>query len=194
MIKKILLAIFLIVVSIDATTAQATPEQAISNARDQFFDKKNRSNELERMKRETYKRPVNNDFTPKFPEIKEDFEQIQKINADLFKLISVKTPLNYAVVLKFVSEINRRAIRLKSNLFSAEPKPKKEAKNKPQTVAEPQDIKTLVVDLDKSINSFVHSSIFQNVKLVNSEDSLKAQKDLETVINVSNAFKVKTKN
>ncbi len=190
MIKKLLLAIFLFAVSAAATPAQINPEQAILNAREQFFDIKNRSIELERMKRDSHKRPVSRDVTRKFPAIKENFEQIQKINSDVFKLTSVKTPIDYAVVLKFVSEINRRAIRLKSNLFSAETK----MKSKQEIVAEPQDIKTLLVDLDKCINSFVHSSIFQNVKLVNSEDSRKAQKDLETVINVSNAIKVKTKN
>jgi hypothetical protein len=190
MIKKLLLAIFLFAVSAAATPAQINPEKAILNAREQFFDIKNRSIELERMKRDSHKRPVSRDVTRKFPAIKEDFEQIQKINSDVFKLTSVKTPIDYAVVLKFVSEINRRAIRLKSNLFSAETK----MKSKQEIVAEPQDIKTLLVDLDKCINSFVHSSIFQNVKLVNSEDSRKAQKDLETVINVSNAIKVKTKN
>lgn len=190
MTKKLVLAIFLLTVSVAATPAQNTPEQAILEARDQFSDIKNRSIELERTKRDAYKQRVSNDSTLKFPEIKEDFEQIQNVNSDLFKLISAATPVDYAAVFKFVSEINRRAVRLKSNLFSAETN----TKNKRQIAAAPQDIKTLAVDLDKSINDFVHSSIFQNVKLVNTEDSLKAQKDLETVINLSSAIKIKTKN
>ena len=47
--------------------------------------------------------------------------------------------------------------------------------------------------MDKSINSFVHSSLFQNVNLVNSQDSLKAQNDLETVIKISSSIKEKAK-
>ena len=47
--------------------------------------------------------------------------------------------------------------------------------------------------MDKSVNSFVHSSMFQNINLVNSDDSLKAQKDLETVIKTSFAIKEKVK-
>jgi hypothetical protein len=188
--KNLLLAIFLLTISVVATPAQANPEQSILSARDQFSDIKNRSIELERMKREADKRPVGKDLMPKFPEIKEDFEQLQKINSEVFKLTSVETPINYVTVFKFVSEINRRAIRLKLNLFSAEPK----AKNKQQIVDESQDIKILLINLNKFIKSFVHSSIFQNIKVVNPEDSFKAQKDLENVINVSNTIKVKTKN
>lgn len=194
MIKKLLMAIFLLTVNAAAVFAQINPEQSIKNARDQFSDIKNRSIELERMKREANKRPVSRDFTPKFPQIKEDFEQIQKINGGVLRLTAVKTPVNYDAVLKLVSEINHRAVRLKSNLFPAEPKQKKEAQNKQQTVNETENIKTLVEALDKSINSFVHSSIFQNLNLVNSADSLKAQKDLETVIKVSFAIKEKPKN
>ena len=89
MIKEILLAIFLIVVSVAATPAQMNPEQAVKNARDQFSDIKNRSMELERMKREINKRPSDEDYTIKFPEIKEDFEKIQKTNSKVIKLTAV---------------------------------------------------------------------------------------------------------
>jgi len=193
MMKKFLLAIFLPAVFAAATTAQSNPEQAVVNARDQFSDIKNRSVEMERVKREVHKRPANGDSSPKFPEIKEDFEQIQKINSEVLRLTAIKTPVNYAAVLKLVAEINQRAVRLKSNLFPAEHKQKKETKNKLKDV-ETQDVKTLLDALDKSIDSFAHNPIFQNVNVVNSKDSLKAQKDLETVINLSNAVNVKTKN
>jgi hypothetical protein len=188
--EKLFLAIFLLAGFIGSTSAQSNPEQAILSARDEFFNIKSRSIELERTKRDASKRPLDKDSPGKFPEIKEDFEQIQKLNNSVLQLNSAEAPLNYQVVLKFVSEINRRAVRLRLNLFSAESK----AKNKQHTAAASQDIKTLLADLDKFINKFAHSSIFQNTKLVNSEDSLKAQKDLETVIAVSNSIKAKTKN
>jgi hypothetical protein len=193
MLKKLFLTIFLLTVSVAASPAQNNPEQAILNARDRFFDIKTRSIEIERMKRDANKQPVSEDFTLKFPEIKEDFEQIQKINSDILQL-TIKTPVNYASVAKFASKINQRAVRLKSNLFPAEPKQKNDAPNKKQIVVGTQDIKTLLNVLDESINSFVHNSIFQNINLVNLEDTLKAQKDLSAIINVSNAIKLITKN
>ncbi len=195
MMKKFLITFLLLGASVAATPAQSAAEQAAKTARERFSDIKTRSIEMERMKREANKPTVRENFTLKFPEIKEDFEQIQKINDDLFKLSAAKTPLDNSAVSKFVSEINRRAARLRSNLFSTETEEqKKETKNKQTVGAEPPDVKTLLAALDKSINSFVHSSIFQNINLVNTADSEKAQKDLETVINVSRAIKAKIKN
>lgn len=193
MIKKILLAIFFLSVTAAVNPAQANPEQAVLNAREQFSDIKKRSMELERIKRESGKRAVSDDLTQKFPAIKEDFEQIQKINSDVLKQTAAKTSLNYSAVLKSVAEIKRRAVRLKANLFPSEPEENNETKNKSQAIPETEDIKILLGALDKSIFSFVHSSIFQNIKLVNSGDSLKAQNDLENVIKISSAIKEKIK-
>lgn len=194
MMKKFLSTVFLLGAFVAATPAQSKADQTIANARDKFFDIKNRSIDMERTKREANKRTVSESFTLKFPEIKEDFERIQKINDDLLRLTVAETPANYPTVLKFVSEINRRAVRLRSNLFPAEPERKKEAKNKQPMSDESPDVKTLLAALDESINSFVHSSLFQNKNIVNTADSLKAQKDLETVIKLSGAVKSQIKN
>ena len=191
MIGKLFSSIFLTVIFVTAAYAQNNPEKAILAAREEFSNIKTRSIELERMKREANKRPTANDTTIRFPEIKEDFEKIQKINGDVFKLYAAATSINSAAVFKSVSEINRRAVRLKSNLFTAETKAKN---NKQQTAVDSQDVKTLLTELDKSIDKFVHSSIFQNLNLVVSPDSLKAQTDLEDVIKISSAVKAKTKN
>lgn len=192
MMKKFLLTFFLLCAAGGAAQAQ-TPEAAISAARERYSDIKNRSNEMERMKREANKRTVGENFTLNFPAIKEDFEKIQKLNDSLFKLNAAETPPANSSVLKLVAEIHRRAARLNSNLFPTEAEAEKTAKNK-QPDGESREIKTLLAVLDKSVNSFVHSSVFQNINLVNTTDSLKAQKDLETVISVSGALKAKTKN
>lgn len=175
----------LLIVSAATATAQSSAEQSAKNARDRFSDIKNRSFEMERVKRDANKRITSDNSTPKFPMIKEDFEQIQKINSDVLQITDLEKPINYALILKFVSEINQRAVRLKSNLFLAEQKHKKKAKNKQQIVIETQNLKTFLSDLDKSIKNFANSSIFQNINLVNLQDSLNAQNDLETVIKVS---------
>lgn len=192
MIKKILLAVFLFTFSVTVTSAQENPSQAVLNAQEQFFDIKKRSLELERVKRESNKRPVNKDLNARFPKIKEDFEQIQKANNDFFQLVAAQAPVNYSAVLKLVSEINQRADRLRSNLFTTESEEKEKSKNK-QIVDESEDIKLLFSALDKAVNSFAHSPMFQNLNLVNLDDSLKAQKDLETIITVSSVIKEKAK-
>ncbi|MDQ3710634.1 MAG: hypothetical protein M3388_00205 [Acidobacteriota bacterium] len=193
MIKQFLSTIFLFIVSVATVLAQGSVEEAAKSARDRFSDVKNRSIELERMKRDAAKRPNSGIYATGFPEIKEDFEKIQKIADNVFELTSGKSSINYAAVLKLVSEINQRAVRLRSNLFSAEPKQKKDAIYKQQTVFESQDIQTLLKVLDKSITSFVQNSLFQNANLVNSNDSLNAQNNLETVIKISFSIKEKAK-
>ena len=193
MTKQMLSAIFLLTAAIVVTPAQSSADQAAKNARDRLIESKTRSAELERMKRETYNRPANDYSASRFPEIKDDFEQMQKLNDQIFQLTAEKTPLHFDTILKFVSDINHRALRLNSNLFSTEYKIKPESKNKQQPV-EPQEIKLLLKTLDSSLNSFVHNSIFRNIKIVNSEDSLKAQKDLEIVIKISFEIKAKAKN
>ena len=147
------------------------------------------------MKRQANKTPVNDDAAPRFPEIKKDFEEIQKMNSRLIELKIAESPINYASVFKIVSQINRRAVRLNSNLFAAELKEKnnKRAKDEKATTVAPSELPVLLTALDKSIGSFVHNSLFQNINLVNSKDSLKAQTDLETVIKISFSIKEKAK-
>lgn len=194
MMTQLLITIIMFTVFAAATSAQVSIEEAAKNARDKFSDVKNRSIELERMKRAANKRPAGDNSAPRFPEIKEDFEEIQKINGNVLELTAAKSPMNYPAVLKFASEINRRAVRLESNLFPSESGEKRDAKNKQSTVVDSQDIPTLLSALDESINNFVHSSLFQNVNLVvNLQDSLKAQNDLETVIAISFSIKEKVK-
>lgn len=192
MSKQFIAGCFLVGVFAATTLAQSSVEQSVKGARERFSDIKNRSGEIERVKRQSNKRTINDNSTLKFPEIKKDFEQIQKINRDVvLQINSAETPIVYKTVLKFVSEINNRAIRLKSNLFGSQPK--KEARSEQQSAFEAQNIKILINDLDKFINRFVHSSIFQNINVVNSKDSLTAQNDLETVIKISSSIKEKAK-
>lgn len=193
MIKKnFILAFFFLSIFTVVTSAQRTLEQSIIDAKDQFSDIKNRSMEMERIKRESYKRSVNAGFTPDFSAIKEDFEQMQKLNSNVFVFAPVDVTVNYEDVLKYVSEIHHRAVRLNSNLFFVEKKSMKDL-GKDKKRSEPQDIKTLLNVMDESVNNFVHNSIFQNIKVVNSDDSLKAQKDLEKIIEVSLKVKIGSK-
>ena len=182
--KHISAAILLILGAAVSASAQSSIEQGIIKTREQISDIKNRSLEMERVKRESYKRPTT-DSTVKFPEIKEDFEKIQKINSDVLQPIFAKSPANFAALLKAVTEINHRAVRLNANLFSADAEKDKENKKS----AASADLKVLIGKLDKNINFFVHSPIFQNLQIVNPNDSLQAQKDLETVIKISHLIK-----
>lgn len=151
------------------------------NLRDGVSDVKGRSNEIERMKRDTEK-PAS-DPAPNFPQIKEDFERIQIINSDTLQSNASGAALDYKLISEAASEIKKRATRLKSNMFaSVSEKPSKE---KERDAEEQQDLQSLLTMLDNAITSFAHSPIFQNIKVVNPQDSTKAKQDLEKVIKLS---------
>jgi uncharacterized protein YdhG (YjbR/CyaY superfamily) len=142
---------------------------------------KGRSNEMERVKRDIEKPEKKKSAEETFPQIKEDFEQIQSVNSNVLQATASGAALDYARISDAAAEIKKRATRLKSNLFGTENE--KQSKEKEEKVQ--QDLKTLLPALDDAINSFVHSPMFQNTKVVNPEDSAKARHDLEIVIKLS---------
>src|ERR1044071_3155503 len=142
---------------------------------------KGRSNEMERVKRDAEKPEKKNNAEETFPQIKEDFEQIQHVNSEVLQAVASGGGLDYARISEPAAEIRKRATRLKSNLFGTESEKQPKAK---EEKAE-QDLKTLLPALDAAVTNFVHSPMFQNTKVVNPDDSAKARHDLEDVIKLS---------
>ena len=149
--------------------------------RDKSIEDKYRSDEMERLRREAY--PPSYRPTARFPEIKEDFERIQVINSELLEETTSDARLDYERISEAAAEIKKRAMRLKSNLFPADSEGR--AKQIEKQADQPQDLKALLTDLDKAIASFVHNPMFENIKIVNPQDSLKAEGDLERIIDLS---------
>ena len=187
--KRLLFAAILVIVSIPYSAVAQDPGPPAGgsdrNLRDSASDLKGRSNEIERVTRDAKKpdsRPSETPAAPNFEQIKEDFERIQIINGDVLQAPVPSGGHDYERISESASELNTRAIRLRSNLFP--PKSSKESKEKqPQT--EEQDLKSLLTSLDDSMNSFTHSPIFQNTNVVTPEDSATAQKNLDAVIKIS---------
>ena len=142
---------------------------------------KDRSNELERVKRDTAKSEKKDNAAETFPQIKEDFEQIQHVNSDVLQPGPAGAALDYTRISAAAAEIKKRATRLKTNLFGAEAE--KQPKEKEEQGQ--QDLKSLLVALDDAIANFVHNPIFQNTQTVNLADSAKAKHALEDVIRLS---------
>lgn len=155
------------------------------NLRDSGSDLKGRSNEMERVKRDAEKAETST--PPGFSQIKEDFERIQIINTDVLQVNTSSGTPPYERISEAAAEIEKRAIRLKSNLFP--PKSGKQSKENEPGIKD-QELKALLVGLDTAISDFTHSPIFQNTKVVNPEDATKAQKELEEVIKLSTRIKL----
>ena len=159
------------------------------NLRDSASDLKGRSIEIDRISRDAKKPDDRKDAdkpqsrpVPNFLQIKEDFEQIQLINSDVLQASPSSATPDYQRIAKSAEEIEKRAVRLKSNLFP--PKSTKQSKEK-QPVTEDQELKSLLTLLDNSIGKFTQSPMFQNSKVVNPEDHANAEKELDDVIKIS---------
>jgi hypothetical protein len=157
-------------------------------------DIKGRSVELERIRRDADK--ANQNAQPqqipkeKFEEIKQDFENIQRLQSEIINAYTMSKQINYAKISDDAGQMNKSSLRLESNLFPVVDK-KDKKKSKEKTVAElplPQDIKGLIVELDNTLAAFVGNAMFTNPQVVNSADHAKAQADIEKIIRLSAAL------
>lgn len=186
MSRRLLLAVVAVAAaaSFSPALAQRTPPPGATdkNLKGELDGVRGRSGEIERIRRDAEKPDRKAEKSPedKFPRIKEDFERIQIVNAEVLQAGGAP---DYARLSDAAEEVRKRAARLKSDLFAAEPekKPKREGgEGEVQT-----DLKSLLSALDAALASFVNSPIFQNTKVVNPRDSAKARDDLDEVIKLS---------
>jgi hypothetical protein len=162
------------------------------NLRDNASDVKGRSNELERVRRDIDKVTTTEPGTASaFSQIKQDFERIQIINSDVLQVNSSSHKFSYERLSEASAEIEKRAIRLKANLFPQ--KSGKQSKEKGPGVKD-QELKESLAALDKAIVDFTHSPMFQNTGVVNPEDAANAQKELEKIIKLSAGIKSEADN
>jgi hypothetical protein len=170
----------------------APPGSSDKNLEDR--DIKGRSVELERIRRDAGKPDQNAQpqQIPKerFEEIKQDFENIQRLQNEIITAYTMSKQINYAKISSDAGEINKSSVRLGSNLFPIIDK-KDKKKSKENTVADspiPQDIKGIIVELDNTLAAFVGNAMFTNPQVVNSADHAKAQADIEKIIRLSAAL------
>jgi hypothetical protein len=170
----------------------APPGSSDKNLEDR--DIKGRSVELERIRRDAGKPDQNAQPQQipkeKFEEIKQDFENIQRLQNEIITAYTMSKQINYAKISSDAGEINKSSVRLGSNLFPIIDK-KDKKKSKENTVADspiPQDIKGIIVELDNTLAAFVGNAMFTNPQVVNSADHAKAQADIEKIIRLSAAL------
>jgi cell fate (sporulation/competence/biofilm development) regulator YlbF (YheA/YmcA/DUF963 family) len=148
-----------------------------------------RAIELERVKRESNKlkpRESTKEQEIKFAEIKEDFENIQKLQGEIIKAYTTGKKINYEKISQSAAEMTKKAVRLDENLFDS--KIEETVKNKGSENAKPKKVRELIVELDKAIGVFVGSPVFKNTKLVDEQSSEKSRLDLEKIFRLSDAL------
>jgi hypothetical protein len=121
-------------------------------------------------------------------QIREDYKQLQIVNNDLARVASAGGELELKYVVKSVSEIKTRAVRLKENLPLPEAQ-KPVERSIPKAKTEAEQLKSSLIVLDNLIMEFVNNPIFIRPNIVNVPMSLKARRDLEAIIEVSDEIK-----
>jgi hypothetical protein len=201
--KNWTLAAFIFVIACSSIAAQ-TPPPVADNASPQDRGLKDRAIEMERVKREQDKpgivtgKPGESMAESKFNQIKEDFEQIQLSQSAIVAAYSRPKEIDYKLIATGAEQIGKRGTRLSENLF-APPLPKEDKKKKKDKKEEvvsneiaaaprslPDDIKSLIAEIDNTLVLFIANPMFSNSRVVNAADHADAKLKLEYIIRLSN--------
>jgi hypothetical protein len=196
--KKIILSVFFVLAAsvFSNVFGQLTP----AGAGDKTLadnDIKLRSVELDRVKRDANKNnpesfaPINAEIKAKFPQIKEDFESVQILEAAIIKAYTTGKTIDYSMIQTSAEGINKKAKRLDSNLFAS--KLEKQEDKSSEKTEQPKSIKELIVALDNSIGSFVSSKIFGNVNVIDPAVAVKTRTDLVKILDLSDKLSKEAK-
>ena len=140
---------------------------------------------MERLKKESYRtnaaaksaenRRIN------YSQIKKDFESLQNLQSEIVRIYVTGKQINYRRISELASKLNLSAKRLSENLLISAEKPSEKFYKTWQS----EDVKSLIIIIDKSIGKFVVNPIFKNLNVLETKDAEKAHFDLQNVIQLS---------
>jgi hypothetical protein len=137
---------------------------------------------LENLKRKLSRRPPEPHLS--YQQIKVDFEQLQLVNHHLAEAGASTSALDYGQIKRDASEVRKRASRLKTNLLLPEPD-RDEKLQKSREAYTSEELKPAIDTLDALVRRFVWNPVFQHPNVLDVENSVKARRDLEGIIKLS---------
>ena len=143
---------------------------------------------LMRPKTETTKTTKRRDPKVVAAELEEDFTRIQVLNNDLAEAVSGSAPLNLEFVVKSTAELVERTKRLGGNLGHPEPE-KGSRPSKLEPVTDVEQLKRMLVTLDKLISEFAQNPLFKDASTRDAELFVKARHDLAEIVALSEHMK-----
>jgi hypothetical protein len=191
--RKLMFVGFIVLLSSASMLSQVPPPPVADNANPQDRSLKDRSVGLERAKREEAKGVVTGKSSEaisaaKFNEIKEDFEQLQITQSAIVEAYRTAKNIDYKLISTGAEQVVSRGERLARNLFP--PGPQKEEQRKKDQAQEqqpelrvlPDDIRSLIVEMDNTLGVFVANPMFSDARIANAANHATAQSDLEYLI------------
>lgn len=119
-------------------------------------------------------------------QIAEDYQRIQLINNRMMSAAMSRPVPNFKDIAEATTEIKRRANRMRDNLRLPAPEKSESVKaTLPLQVNDAAEMKAALLDLDRSIMSFITNPIFKNTSVVDLTEATKASRDLVTIIKSS---------
>ena len=179
-------SIFVSVVEVCSQTPQPSPGRIPDGLRPPTIsDRQIMMNEIER-KAAKPRTPEEEKLALK--QIADDYVGIQIVNNKMMSVTLPSTAPDYKYVSDAISEIRKRANRLKLNLRL--PKPPEEKGKQPayKHVTDVQSFKAALLSLDKVIMSFVGSPLFRNPDVFDVNHANQLRIDLETIISFTKAL------
>ncbi len=192
--KSTIWGVFGILFFTSAIFAQISPHPVIEAEIRDNNSIRMRSLQLERVKRESTEvvpeEPAKERIV-KLAEIKEDFENIQKLQSEIVKAYTTGKKINFEKIDDSAAKISKKALRIDVNLFRSESD--KRSKTESNDEVGTKSVRDLIIELDNAIGNFVSSPIFTNNKVIDSKISEKSQIDLQKIIKLSETLSKEAK-
>lgn len=168
----------------DATSAAERARQRQINRNDQL-ETELRISALERESRQPAAEELPRSANM---QLKDDFEQLQSVNNQMMVMVFANNVLDYKRISEAITEIRKRAARLKSNLplpVAEKDGQEEEPPIKGLNELNQGQVKPVLLSLDDLIQRFVTNPVFQQSQVVDIQQSSKARRDLEAIIKLS---------
>jgi hypothetical protein len=121
-------------------------------------------------------------------QVAEDFQRILTLHNEIVRSIGANRSLSYQFISDATGEIRKRSARLQSSLKLQKPEPSTEPPGT-ETKVNVMAMKDELVLLCKQIESFVRNPIIEKPGTVDSQQLGKARKDLQSIVELSDAIK-----
>jgi hypothetical protein len=130
-----------------------------------------------------------------YQQIREDYQRLQEVNNEMmgnvFRAGQPADAVDLTLVIKSLEEINKRASRLKTNLRLPTGEEKQPQAN--PAISNIKELKTSLQMLDELIMSFIENPTFERPGVVDVEQSAKARRDLEGIVEHSQSLREQAK-
>jgi len=123
-----------------------------------------------------------------FPQINEDFQQIQMIHNEIVRLLKPDKTLNYERLSDLSNDLKKRSLRLRENLALPEPDQAVSTPTRDESIDDAL-IRKSIAELHELVASFVANPIFKNLSVVDAKVIDSARQNLDKIILMSEQIK-----